>query len=179
MSIISPQEISLPLKKKNNYSIFIFWHTKIASYLLKLIKCWSDGGIFSCFLITRSFNLNVFLLWSNVSILEYGYLDLQVSSISCSRNPNTYLYFCFLVIILPVEPQPLLLLVTSGNLFFFGTTVQNIRKVICALAATYINHVNYAPFSKSPTGCSVWRIFHNIHPAFRSPLLLLYFFYYI
>lgn len=115
MSIISPQEISLPLKKKNNYSIFIFWHTKIASYLLKLIKCWSDGGIFSCFLITRSFNLNVFLLWPNVSILEYWCLDLKVSSINCLRN----LFFLFLVIIPSVEPQPLLLLATSGNLFFF------------------------------------------------------------
>lgn len=58
---------------------------------------------------------------------------------------------------------------------------QNIRKVICALAATYIDHIIYTFPSKSPPGHFVWRILHNVHPAFSSgslsPLLLLYFLY--
>lgn len=103
-----------------------------------------------------------------------------MSSINCLRN----LFFLFLVIIPSVEPQPLLLLATSGNLFFFFFLVivaQNIRKVICALAATYIDHIIYTFPSKSPPGHFVWRILHNVHPAFSSgslsPLLLLYFLY--
>lgn len=64
--------------------------------------------------------------------------------------------------------------------FFFGIALQNIRKIIYALAAAHLNHRIYTFPSKSPTGHFVWRILHNIHPTFSSEslshLLLLSFF---